>query len=1342
MVATHSGQASHVLRGYRYQLLQSLDAWLELKRTETLWLETEEDFSIATVASSVDTQVKSSSAATGPKSHSLQSKDVCAALRRYWTRSDQGRDPRPRLAFIANGTAARERNLEFPRGVAGIDYWGAAVIDADTGPIRTALAAIFDDQPLGQWIKSNPSDQELRTRLLSRVRWMLRASAEGPLTDLIRDKIAELYLTKGLLVTVADEALRSLLDRVFETACDADPNDRHLTVLDLHRSLELAAGPSALLQESVRALTGAGIGTLPDGLFVSRLGQPTTNVIDRHLTVEQLMTQARGEPLIWLHGAHGVGKSTLARLVAREIGGVWLALDLRSVQDDGRAALVSWRDLIRAVHREEHVAGVVIDDLVGPALEALRTRLSAFISSIAPYGTRVIVTSSYQPSVARLAELSASSNAALQAPYFSEQDLRALVTAQDGPPNEAVEGWARLILLTTNGGHPLLACAKIASLRARGWPRSALAEDIGPRTSDAVRTTREEARRRLLDEIPMPEARHLLRRLGCVFDRADTALIFKLAQQHSAIPNAGDVLALLRGSWIEVMPANDLRLSPLIADISSDVAEEELIQCRRTAAEHWLTLGALDQRTLPLCFWNAFLGRHTWILANVCQAIETLPEEQVRGAAALLSPMTLLRTDAPIYPAMLELGTMLRLLQFEVANAVEDSEIAERAAISLIAEIESISHFEFRLLANSIAIPKVLLAKNTNLNPALQLDWALRLRVVLEEIIAHAQPELSRPIAWLTTTFPAGADLPGFLFAVLVTRIRSSERMLAMIEALDGINESDRNNFLDSAGISGMGGGAFVHNGWAQEQLDNLDLRPALQCFQRMSAITMRWGRTDIQAQLVCAQSVIADEGLNDRTAAINIVDDAMGALGAMPELIRQKAKVLSHTGNDAAGANLLISVEDVVGRDNLLDRALALRDGGVWAARAGLFRDAIRLFRKAHAALDAESGHPGLAVGIQIEIGLALWTSGDRAGGIAALAEALDAVELLDQAASRQNERAHQFARAVVGLFWRKLDPYPSSPLRNIAFGQASALSGDEPLLGIDLKPLAYNWRILALCEIELGINVGIDSRSLAKQVRGSLASVEMFIAMARYGQAVVKRDIMDAFRLGILAISAYKLTQDLAAGDTEENRVEVNWLEQQGPEVLANEGMADILRTIPIDQFLAHRLQGVWNPELVGQVEAACRANWGDTAMISEILRAASGERIDDSPAASAALAARLASEPDLKGNPRARFERDLLLISHVAYSLARRVLEPLLIPKIVEGWSSVLRDETFALWAPLQYAPAIETAVVEMQTSGLKRAARLMLVAAPAVRASLSVSWIELLQKISNDDLQERG
>jgi hypothetical protein len=225
---------------------------------------------------------------------------------------------------------------------------------ADTAPIRAALASVFDGEPIGEWVNGKPSDEELRARLLSRVRWMPDALDEGPLIDLIRDGVAELYLEKGLWVTFADEAVHSLLDRVFEAATQPDAADRRLTAVDLHRSIEVAATPLLALQSAARAASGPAANAA-EGLLISTVGPPAGNVADRRDAVSTILEQTRGEPMIWLHGTHGVGKSILARLIATRIGGSWLGLDLRPVQDNPKAVLTAWRELLRAVHRTPHV---------------------------------------------------------------------------------------------------------------------------------------------------------------------------------------------------------------------------------------------------------------------------------------------------------------------------------------------------------------------------------------------------------------------------------------------------------------------------------------------------------------------------------------------------------------------------------------------------------------------------------------------------------------------------------------------------------------------------------------------------------------------------------------------------------------------------------------------------------------------------------------------------------------------------------------------------------------------------------------------------------------------------
>jgi hypothetical protein len=51
----------------------------------------------------------------------------------------------------------------------------------------------------------------------------------------------------------------------------------------------------------------------------------------------------------------------------------------------------------------------------------------------------------------------------------------------------------------------------------------------------------------------------------------------------------------------------------------------------RTLNEPSSLKGTLDGRTLPLCFWNAFFGRHVEVLQTLGHLIMTLPPGQVQS---------------------------------------------------------------------------------------------------------------------------------------------------------------------------------------------------------------------------------------------------------------------------------------------------------------------------------------------------------------------------------------------------------------------------------------------------------------------------------------------------------------------------------------------------------------------------------------------------------------------------------------------------------------------------------------------------------------------------------------
>jgi hypothetical protein len=208
-------------------------------------------------------------------------------------------------------------------------YWRAVALGADTLPLRAALTSILSATPLGDWLASHPDDAEFLRRLIRPIQWELDSISADQLVTQLRDQVGELYYSRNLPVIAAGQAVRSLTDLVFETAARPHVEERRLTRIDTTRILEEAAATLLLTQ----ALSTSAQNPEPSqsGL-VSELDGISSLVAQRADTVSSILIKTAGQPLLWIHGSNGVGKSMLARLAAQSFGGQWLMLDLRPVQ--------------------------------------------------------------------------------------------------------------------------------------------------------------------------------------------------------------------------------------------------------------------------------------------------------------------------------------------------------------------------------------------------------------------------------------------------------------------------------------------------------------------------------------------------------------------------------------------------------------------------------------------------------------------------------------------------------------------------------------------------------------------------------------------------------------------------------------------------------------------------------------------------------------------------------------------------------------------------------------------------------------------------------------------------
>lgn len=1338
-MAQRDHQADHVLRAYRYQLLHALQEWIDLQPDQVLLLEIDEDHAVVSDDRADNTQVKFSDGAAGARPLSLRSTGIVQAIERYWHQSQEGKDTRPYLRVLSNSRAAREQAADFPGGEAGLIYWREAARGSDLTPLRTLLGQIFAGTPLGAWLQSNPPDDEMRSRLLSRVEFVLAAPDDHALQAHIRERLGMLYLSKGHFETTADIALPALLDKVFVAASSKEINARRLTVGDLHRAIEESLpriGALGHAQQGQRPETGIGVTPM----------QIRTDLTDRSDTVSKLMQGVAQESVVWLYGPNGVGKSTLAKLIAKAHGGTWLVCDLRPfvTDTDGRGVIAVWRELMSALASVAPPAGIIFDDISARGVELIKSRLAGLAAATKIRGAKIIITSNHTPSSALLTEIGSRPPAALEAPYFDVADVRELVEKSPAPKAELIDGWANLIHVSTSGGHPLLATAKIANLRARAWPNEGLLEDLGSHPNEGVRGTRAEARKRLLAELPTPtSSRAVLERISAVFHTFDDGLVRALCEDPPRIQHPSDALAVLKGSWLEpVAGGEDWRLSPLLSDLGADVPEQLARRWRQIAAEYWISMGPLDARTLPLCFWNAFLGRHLDVLMAVIQALMTLEPGQVQSAAAMLSPLAVFRTDHPLLPENPLMSCGLRLLQVVVADAVEDEKTAAAASQALLDEIEQAPLPAFRDLQMSISAKVVLGLDRVWIPARTQLAYLRRLKSTLDRVMAGSFPDLEESMRILTEGLPKGADICGALLGSVFVRISDSEHLSEMIDALAELGPQERSVLLQSAQAVVQDVGLFVHNAWAREQLDGKDLQPALGFYEHMSKVVAEWAMPEFDAQIAIARSVILDEGISDRKSSLEVIGAAIEKLGKQPALIRQKSKVLKHEGLDDAAASLLIEIEDQITDLTAFDRGLALRDGAEAAAAAKRPDDALRLFRKAEAAFASDGGNRALRIGLIVDEAITLWELGQLEAAIRRAGDALEAVEEIDASASRQNLRAHQMARAVVGLFMTLAAPYLKGPRPAVKAGMGSILEGSSPPEAVELKPLADNWRILEAVEIEAGVDADIARRSAARQSASRIVSLESGIASAYFTNALNSEDIDGAVQAIAPALSLFKhfkatlnARQDSRADLT---RTDVAELRSLSIAELLADGWQETIQGALVDIMLTLSLGASWSPDAARQLQQTVTTFWGDGKLVEPLVAAASGKipavGSNSMPMLVAFSLSTINDDATLSLEHRMR--RDLFWVYQAANSLGRHTLEPLVVKALATGWRFVIEHQTFSLSMPMRSAPIVEAAIKALEQHGIRSAPQLLDAVSEAARVAVPPQWNPFLVVLRGD------
>ena len=118
LTANPTRQANDPLRGYRYQILHSVKAWLDLVEGETLYLEGVEDFDIVSDDAATLVQVKDTQ-----HNITLNSQEVVKAINHYWESRTNHPDLTVKFRFITRSKIGTEQGNPFGNNQQGIRLW-------------------------------------------------------------------------------------------------------------------------------------------------------------------------------------------------------------------------------------------------------------------------------------------------------------------------------------------------------------------------------------------------------------------------------------------------------------------------------------------------------------------------------------------------------------------------------------------------------------------------------------------------------------------------------------------------------------------------------------------------------------------------------------------------------------------------------------------------------------------------------------------------------------------------------------------------------------------------------------------------------------------------------------------------------------------------------------------------------------------------------------------------------------------------------------------------------------------------------------------------------------------
>ena len=715
------------------------------------------------------------------------------------------------------------------------------------------------------------------------------------------------------------------------------------------------------------------------------------NLIPRANLVERVGGALRAASFGLLYGGSGLGKTALARLTARAVGGHWNVLDLRY-----RSQEEAGEQLLRYARRPaDGRCGLIVDDV--PDMHALEegSRLVRAIGMVVERGDPLILTSYRQPTAGGRLVLGISETSVIEVPLLGLEEIEEIVLRGGGDGN-----WATAVWLASRCGHPQLARALVVGLQKRGWPGDERDRLLTERASE-ISEQLEATSRKLVRAVPDEPGRSLLHRLSLLAGRFPRKIAIVLGAIEPAAQLPGERFDALVGPWIDRVGSDRYRVSPLVAGSGNDVLPpSEIEAAHRAIAEALVATGKIDVDQID----NILVHGLASVAARPLMAIALLVVTSERDALAKLAPFApMLRaadTSRPLLPTNAHLGVMLRLAQTCLIAARGFGPEAVRAARALIAELDAFDG-DGKSMLETITLSKLLFERGFS---SAVPEWPDLLRQFLQVSAQEVPSTAGRLLG--PTLLAFGLSSLGTVAQI----VDGFARLSAMGEARAGLLD-----LMDSI----VAPTTVMMSPWLKERdRGSADPRRAVADYLGLAEMAKSWGQRDWAVASFVGAAEVQYQDLRDAAAALSLIDHATSELGQDRWLDRIRQKILWGERRDGEVIQIVRLLRETF-RGNSIELSGILREGAISASRLGEHALAAEWFGDAEAAAtDVQLPSYGArGIGMAADAAAELWRSGDRRSALGALAGVLDRLRDLDPGENLQAGYVHRVVRH--SLLW-----------------------------------------------------------------------------------------------------------------------------------------------------------------------------------------------------------------------------------------------------------------------------------------------------------------------------------